>query len=221
MNLSLYIKPEGLHHAYGVSGDREKTISSILSFIEKEIGRETKGNPDFFLKEYETFGIEEGRKISELHSTKPFGDKKFFVLIFDFITLEAQNSLLKLFEEPNPNNHFFIVVPSHEIFLPTLRSRLFLLDLGREALMEEKFAKSFLKANQAERGKIVKEIAEEKDKTKALDFLSALETEIFLQENRSEDLNFALEEIIRARDYMGGRSPSIKMLLEHIASVLP
>lgn len=221
MNLSLYIKPEGLHHAYGISGDKDAVLSAVYLFLEKDLNVKTKGNPDFWMGEYETFGIDESRKISELHSTKPFEEKKFFILVFDFITLEAQNSLLKLFEEPNPDNHFFILVPSHEIFLPTLRSRLFLLDLGREALEEEKFVKNFLKANQGERTKMIKEIAEEKDKSKALDFLSALETELFLQKDRVDDLNFALEEIIRVRDYMSGRSPSIKMLLEHVSSVLP
>lgn len=221
MNLSLYIKPSSLHHAYGICGDKNSAILGVLTFIEKDLGIQTKGNPDFWVSEYETFGIDEGRKISELHSTKPFGEKKIFVLVFDFITLEAQNSLLKLFEEPNPNNHFFIVVPSHEIFLPTLRSRLFLLDLGRQALEEERLAKTFLSSDQNERTKIIKEISDDKNKTKALDLLSALETEIFIQKDRSPDLNFALGEIIKARDFMSQRSPSVKMILEHIASVLP
>ncbi len=221
MNLSLYIKPESIHHAYGICGDRNTALSKVLVFIEKDLKTKIRGNPDFWMGEYETFGIDDGRKISDLHSTKPFGNKKFFVLVFDSITFEAQNSLLKLFEEPNPDNHFFIIVPNHEIFLPTLRSRLFLLDLGREALEEEKSARNFLNSNQGERAKIIKEISDEKDKAKAINLLSALETELFIKDNRSEDLNFALQEIVKAREYMFSRSPSVKMLLEHIASVLP
>src|SRR5205807_8004030 len=46
------------------------------------------------------------------------------------LTPEAQNALLKTLEEPPGNTQLYLTTPSAESFLPTVRSRCHLIDLG-------------------------------------------------------------------------------------------
>jgi len=80
-------------------------------------------------------------------------------------------------------------------------------------------------ANNGEKGiEILKEIIDEKDKAKAISFLNELES--YMSSNMDfsqiskEDVS-ALLKIEKARDYMGDRAPSVKMLLENIALSVP
>ena len=51
-------------------------------------------------------------------------DFKFFLVLgADRMTVEAQNKLLKTLEEPNPNQFFFVCVPSRFLVLQTIVSR--------------------------------------------------------------------------------------------------
>ncbi len=47
-----------------------------------------------------------------------------FIIQTDQILHDAQNALLKLFEEPNVHTIFYLILPREEILIPTLRSRL-------------------------------------------------------------------------------------------------
>ena len=51
-------------------------------------------------------------------------------------------------------------------------------------------------------------------------FLDGLET-ILQKDIRSKDIREGLEDIAKVRSYAGDRSPSLKMLLEHLALSLP
>jgi len=100
-----------LHHAYCLDGEKSKLFPELCNFLDSEFCFKTTGNPDFWYGESDTFGIDDGRRLKEMVSKKPFDKaqgKKIFVLAFNFITNEAQNSLLKIFEEPTEETHFFI-----------------------------------------------------------------------------------------------------------------
>jgi len=122
------------HHAYGIVSDVSVRLD-IISFLEGEHGIVARGNPDLIVQKYEVLTIDDARVLKTAHSTRPFssrddkdgnGGRKFFILEIDSITHEAQNALLKIFEEPNEYAHFFLIIPSEELLLPTLRSRLFM-----------------------------------------------------------------------------------------------
>lgn len=69
---------------------------------------------------------------------------------------------------------------------------------------------------------IIKNITEDKDKEKAISFLNNLE--VILREKidfSSKEQAETLGEIIKCRDYLNDRAPSIKLLLEHIALIVP
>jgi len=77
--------------------------------------------------------VEDSNKISAESFVKPiFADKKIFVIYdIDKSTEEAQNKLLKVFEEPNENVFYLISTSNMEKVLPTIRSRCFKIYLGK------------------------------------------------------------------------------------------
>jgi DNA polymerase III delta prime subunit len=136
--------------------------------------------------------------------------------------------MLKLFEEPRGDTHFFLVIPSLQNIIPTFRSRLFVIDTNEtgSSLINPK---QFFKMSIGERMEAVKKICgsisdEEESKIEIIKFLNSLETELkktinFLKTEKDELSMF--EEIEKIRQYAGEQSPSLKMLLEHISLTLP
>ncbi len=230
---------EKLHHAYCLEGERENILKRLIKFLENDLKFSVKGNPDFYFGDFDTLGIDEGRSINEMQSRRAVSSpRRIFIIAVNFITREAQNSLLKMFEEPAGGAVFFLIIPSASILLPTLRSRMMIVNLNRDtetggAEKSQKNsslfdAKKFIKSAIAERlvmvKKIVDQIAdEEASRSVAADFLNSVEREI-LNESGTKDSKrknlFTFEEIDKCRNYSGDRSPSIKMLLEHAALMI-
>lgn len=222
-----YKKTRMLHHACLFEGERKIILPLITNFFEKEVGVNIHSNPDFHIREYDTFGIEDGKNIQNLALQKAFsGNKKIFVISFNTITREAQNALLKLFEEPTPHTHFFLIAKISDLLLPTLRSRLMIINSyeakGNEKEIEED-AKTFLSSKKPDRLNILKPMIEEKDKTHIVKFLNAIETLIYNNVDYRKDKRFidALRYIEKNKRYVYDKSASLKMLLEHIALVIP
>jgi len=212
------------HHAYLLEGAKESILEELHSFLESELKFPTKANPDFWSGKFDTFGIDDGRSIKRAQSLVSAGDRKVFVITTNFFTREAQNSLLKMFEEPTDNTHFFVVMPNSESLLPTLKSRL--LTISRSDLdivKSDGVAVDFIKSSKGKRLDLLKNIVDSKDKQMAIEFLNNLEFLLHekLGNKIPEKYVFVFEEIIKARGYLNDRSPSIKMLLEHIAIILP
>ena len=251
------------HHAYGIVGTGFVRLD-IIYFLEREYGVIARGNPDLFVQKYEVLTIDDARRLKELHATRPFSSKsnqeingengvkdddsrgagrKFFILEIDSITNEAQNALLKIFEEPNDYAHFFLVIPSEELLLPTLRSRLFMVRKRRfseivhgstlvpgensykgypctEDVKINKNLVSFLSSGKAERIAFVDKLAtdisdDKKPKSAALDFCADLSRH--LRADGIEKNAAALAAIAKTESYLRDRAPSIKQLLEYVA----
>lgn len=252
--LSAHFKSGKLYHAYciaaevagalanGVTGAAHiaGVVPKLKEFFEKELGFKTIGNPDFHHISKESFGIEDSRRLKELHLSKPVGTSglKIFIIETNSMTHEAQNSLLKVFEEPQEGVHFFIVVPSLEILLPTLRSRLMVITAGDNSDLAEGVgvsndeARTFLKLPIKEKIKFVDDLAaaisdEKATKQSAIVFLNNLESFLAEDLRKSAQSNQSavqtiqkrrsLEAALKARDYIQDRSPSVKQLLEFVA----
>lgn len=222
--IDVYKKTGALHHACLFEGEREEILERLTTALEREINFPTKGNPDFWHGEFETFGIDDSRVLKEMQTRKPvmYGRKIFIVSAHSFTT-EAQNSLLKVFEEPAVGTHFFIITQNSETILPTLRSRLMIIsersDLPEARIGSGVNIEEFLKSSKSDRLILLKDIIEEKDKNTALSFLNDLEIVLYKKTNRR--FNRSLEEIIECKKYLNGRSPSVKMILEHVALIIP
>ena len=83
-------------------------------------------------------GIDSVRNLKRELSRKPFNSKKQTAIIFESqnLTLQAQNALLKEIEEPNPHTQIILTAPSKFSLVPTLVSRVQIIDLGAD-LFEE------------------------------------------------------------------------------------
>jgi len=227
MNHFEYIKALD-HHAYFIHAFTD-SLRHLKDYLKNKFHISHAKNPDFFYEKYEIMTIDESRKIKEIHTSKSFIEKskRIFIIEAKGITHEAQNSLLKIFEEPNEDSHFFLIMPSVDILLPTLRSRLFRIKSKQadEETETIKLAERFLKLSMKDKitfvDDLTKKISDEKaEKSTAQEFLHAIQSVLYKKINMAKitkDQQKSLQVISKALDYMNDRSPSIKQLLEFVA----
>ena len=241
--LKAHIEKREFHHAYLLCGDGEagkKMAEEAARAILSEDNLES--HPDFSYSRFGLFGINDSHNLTSWAATKSFSGKgKVLVMeVFSF-NMESSNALLKTLEEPGEKIYFFIIVPSVENVIPTLRSRLTVIDIskGKEGLEKEtlEIGRKFLAALPNKRLEMVKKLfaknGEEEgnelisessaNKQKAIQFLNALEFLLHLDiECPSEQVKWrALEELSRSRQFISDKGASAKMILEHLALVLP
>ncbi len=192
-----------LHHAYLLVGDQDKARILVLELFEKA-GYPLAGSPDFFVLKEETFGIDAARNLSVMAARKAFGEKKVFFIAPETITLEAQNALLKTFEEPPLGTHFFLALRDDGMVLPTLRSRVVTLPIEHSVVHKD--AETFLKASLKERLAFVKKFVDaEKNLSSFLDDLLTLSRN---------------QHVYEARLVSDQRGASARLILEHLALTL-
>ena len=215
------------HHAYFIFGG-DKELSRLRALLEKKMNFSFLGNPDFWFEETDTFGIEESRTLKEVHSRKPLGKIKVFIIKTSFITNEAQNALLKILEDPLPHSFFFFIMPSDEYILPTLLSRFMIINDGSRAedKSEPEFdVPSFLSLNPAKRIKLLSKIVDAKDKEKALKFLNSLEKELrkkyYPFSSGALEAGEIFRTLLQSKKYLYSRGASVKIILENLSLVLP
>jgi DNA polymerase III delta prime subunit len=184
------------HHAYFFTGDSVKA----LDFLDKNMDVQKQGNPDYIFQKMEALSIDDARDIKLVHSKKPFGEKRVFVIQTESISLESQNALLKVFEEPEPNNHFFIIIENPQL-LPTLTSRVQIIHFEKE----NKGAAQFLKLGKKERLDYVKELSKNEGYSLA-DGIGQIKKD-----------RKTLEAVVKVKKYINDRGSSVKQLLEYLA----
>ena len=215
---------ENLHHANLIEGHKDAILEKLHNFFDKELHFNIHNNSDYWFKEFDSIGVDDARLISGMQQKRAaMGNKKLFVIAFNSITREAQNALLKVFEEPTEDTYFFLITHSTSSLLPTLKSRMshsIIYSNSNEKI--SKMAQKFLKGNPAERIKCIKKIIDsETSKAEALLMLSEIEKcvhELILDKK----LEFTqVEELYKVKSYLNDTSASVKMLLEHLSLVLP
>lgn len=210
------------HHSFCFRGN-EDTILQLKSAVSEQKGKDCISNTDYFEQRYETFTIDDARSIKAIHEMRPVNSiyKKIFIIYIQNITIEAQNALLKLLEEPADYAHFFIIIPSLHLLLPTVRSRVRIVENDKQIDDSlEKEAKNFSNLSKSKQIEFVKEMIEEigkgkKEKQYAIDFLNSLQRIIYKEKGVKEGEK-VLEAIELARKYIHDRAPSVKMLLEYV-----
>src|SRR3989344_2876018 len=138
------LSKDNLHHAYLIEGAREEILAGLLDFL-KGAGMPIRGNPDFMHLHVDAFKMEDARNLKAYQQEKSFSaDKKVFVISANSILLEAQNTLLTVFEEPIPGTHFFVIVPDTHSLIRTLVSRFYVLRQPAGGYEKDKTAEKFL-----------------------------------------------------------------------------
>lgn len=155
-----------------------------------------------------SFGIDDARKLTELSASSGWEGGRRFVIFAESMTEEAQNALLKLFEEPPRDTVFYLIVPNTSILLPTLRSRLIM--SGQEAQNPETpLSQEFLKMSYGERMELIASLAK-----KDPDSLKRLVIDLGKLNIKNQN---AKRSLLLATKYISNRGASKKMLAEELA----
>ncbi len=230
-SLELYFKNNSLHHAYLVEGEPEALSADILALI-KESGIKIEGNPDVTVERYSTFTIADGRALKSRQGEKAItGTKKFFIIQTNFFNIEAQHALLKIFEEPADDVHFFILTSRADSLLDTLASRLVHIRSNNREIKNDS-ALIFLKKTKSERlkevAKIIKAHEDDEDsgllRGDAINLLNGIESVLHEKlsiKDLKKDERALFEQIGKSRMYLNTPGASVKILLESIALLAP
>lgn len=220
--LKNYINKENLHHSYLIKGDKD-IVDELSLLLKEELGFNISNNPDFHKEIIDTFYIEDARTLKSKTFDKALSgenQKKIFVIFINNFLVEAQNSLLKVFEEPLFNTHFFIITPNISMIVPTLYSRFYVIkDFAEKE--ENKLILDFIKMNKKARIDFIKVFLKKEDeegaegsKTKVFNFLNELEGVLAKKENTDKSL---FKKFFETRKTLRELGASPKMLLENIA----
>ncbi len=196
-----------MHHANLLIGSIDWALSQIPA-SEKIEGQ------DVSVTHYERMSIAQVRALIYEAGLRPVvRPYRTFILICDSLLHEAQNALLKLFEEPNAHTLFYLVIPREDMLLPTLRSRLHVLGKESQVRASEVFTK-FHALGYAER---LSSIA---DKIKAEDHAWILGVVAGFSQYAHDTKNPAyMHTAVLIESYIHTTGSSKKMLLEHLALI--
>ncbi|MFZ1019467.1 MAG: hypothetical protein WAN61_00540 [Minisyncoccia bacterium] len=247
--ISQYLDKNNLHHAYLIQGEWEAITAEIIKFLDG-LNIKTAGNPDFIHINLDSFKVEDAFYLRSMSTDKSFSSaKKIFLICVNSFTLDAQNVLLKMFEEPIENTNFFVIVPDAKALLKTFVSRFYFIPT-RSDLAEYAEAEKFIAMPLQKRIDFIKEFLPKKDEedkeemnaesnnSKALKFLNALETSLHsklqknsewcgshpvLREGLSQKNSFAAccAHFFKVREFLRMPGSSVKTLMESVALITP
>lgn len=206
------------HHAYILAGNIELLVARITEVL-ADAGISFIGNPDVITVFAESLSIDDARTIFERTRTSvPEHARRIVLVSCTQATVEAQNALLKITEEPPRRTHFFFFVPNEGVLLPTLQSRL--QPLHRVALSEKSTPNTslFLKSSFSERMAVLEPFIEEKRHTEALQLCNTLEQELTRDSAKNQGALRILETV---RLFILRRGSSLKLVLEYLALSIP
>jgi len=207
------VASNGMHHANLLVGAPEEAESYLRSLCDS-LDIKLANNPDFFAFRTETFGIDEARELRLLSTRKSITSRKIFLITPMRLTLEAQNALLKTFEDPSPDTLFFLAVREEGLVVSTLRSRMQAIRIhGNNASMSAE-AEKFLSLSIKNRLLFAKSFADaEKNLSVFLDDL------LCLLRKRS-GMQKSLEKVYNIKRSIGDSITIPRLVLEHLSLVL-
>src|ERR1035437_7418866 len=154
------------HHAFIIEAETEEGIGTAQAWAEKELGMKGESNPDINVLRFGLLSVADSRRVTEIASSAPFsGESKVIIIAADRAYHEAQNALLKIFEEPPVGTYLFLILQTLGGLLPTLRSRVQELNTNvqHSVLDISEIAQEFLKATKEKRSALIKKLASGKD----------------------------------------------------------
>ena len=202
------------HHAYLLLGERQLWLAELGPDLPTDRREQQIAN----------YGIDEARTLRAWQQTRA-GERRAFIVSFQTMTPEAQNALLKTLEEPGVGNYFFLITNSAQALLPTLVSRLQVRerDQTKRAFNQAwvDWSREFLAASYEERlGLVTKLLQSEETSAKAQGIQAVQALTQTLSECQPRD-QAALGSLLWADNYVHDSATLPKMILEHLALVLP
>jgi DNA polymerase III delta prime subunit len=220
-------------HAYHVTGGSEEGIAKALTFVEREFGLSGSRNPDLIVLRHALFTVEDARKLMDIAVAAPVGEHKVIIISATRFFHEAQNALLKLFEEPPQNVTLVLVLPSEGVLLPTLRSRLAPLQEHADATSEMSLlAQEFLAADTDEREKLINKLVDRSKSDKDEEKQQARSDAVRLAEDlmraasgkrgiEDKERRLFIDDLMHFLPLLHTRSAPLKLTFEHLLLVIP
>ena len=202
-----------MHHANLLIGAPEEAESYLRSLCEN-LGVWLPNNPDFFAFKMETFGIDEARELRLLSVRKAVIARKIFLIIPTRLTLEAQNALLKTFEDPFPDTYFFLAVREEGLVIPTLRSRMQTIRVHRGDASVSGDAEEFFSLSIKERLLFAQRFVDEKKNL--LVFLDSL---LLLLKSKEKERGL-VKSVYAIRRLTRDSAVAPRLVIEHLSLVL-
>ncbi len=210
-----------LSQAYLLLGHNKSIEDNLVDTLLNLHGVISVQNPDFWMKRFETFSIEDARELrTEALRRKVGKGKRVFMLSANNFTREASNALLKTLEEPQQDTHFFIILPNASRVLPTIMSRVQVIqtDFINESQLSPK---EFYVLTQGERITFIKDTLVKVEK----ESISKTEIQTFIENliRYRREVAKSPKEISRialpvdVAGYRFDQSASLKMILEYLA----
>jgi hypothetical protein len=227
------------HHAYFFAGENEEGIEAALQHAEQTLGLARHNNPDLIVFRHGLFSVDDARRISELaYRATNRGDQKAIVISATRLFHEAQNALLKVFEEPPVGTTLILVIPAEGMLLPTLRSRLMSLPMIDEREDGAGTARTtvpttvpivqeFFIASPAEREKLVGKLVDrtksdkDEEKQRARNEAIQLVEGMIRAAHGRKGMETFLSDLDAFLPILHERSAPLKLIFEHILLVIP
>jgi DNA polymerase-3 subunit delta' len=173
---------------------------------------------------FTNFGIDDSRLLVEKAFVRPIvGQVQLLVVTFKQITVEAQQALLKILEEPPLATNFLFCIPTTLHLLPTLRSRFHVIDGGEIQASEVIVGDSFIKLSTLNYGDRLTEIAE-RIKAKDQDWVTEIKVGLLSWLDQQDLIRLDPElsqTLLWSATLLQTRGAANKYLLEEIALSLP
>jgi DNA polymerase III delta prime subunit len=222
------------HHAFVIEAEVDEGMARAEAWAHDELGLESQANPDVVTLRYGLFTVEDARRVSGVAMQAPLrGGSKVIIIAATRAYHEAQNALLKLFEEPAPGTYLFLILPTLGGLLPTLRSRVSVLGttVARQRSGQTEIAEQFLSSTKEKRSLMIKKLTTGKDederrenRDKALAIVNGIEAIAYAKTREGQtipEISALLNDVATLRGFLHDRSAPVKMILEHLSLVIP
>lgn len=216
-----------------IEAEREQGIERALTHVRDELGLTVEQNPDVSVLSFATVSVDDTRDILSIASQTGLSGSRALVIACERIFHEAQNALLKLFEEPPEGLTLFLIVPTRSLLLPTLLSRVSSIGETRTHFPVSDMATTFISAKKDEREKMVAKLltqlksdSEDTKQQARTDAVALLGGTIVLvhtawEKNKSDELRKLLSELVELHPLLRQRSAPYKLIFEHLLLVTP
>lgn len=207
------------HHAVLlVSAEREKSAASLFEELSAL-------SPAHRFFNQTVLDIDTARNIISWANT-PYNEEKIGLISFHTSGVPAQNAMLKILEEPRVGVRFILVTSNKEVLLPTVLSRLNVMESKKKPASSFPNAETFLQTKPTSRIKlpyVVELLSREdeegrKDREGVRKFILEL-AELLRKENKVESKY--MKETLEMASYASDPSASGKAILEYLSLSLP
>lgn len=207
------------HHSYVYINEDSTPLLELLQSNFSDLFIDNLNHPDLWIRNYTTFAIEDSRDLKKFNQTKASLNNKIALISANSITAEAQQSLLKVLEEPYPGVMIFLVLPNINLLLPTIISRVEILEIENKSIVKNKEALHFLSLSISERLLLLEEWRKKdaaENRLWATGLLNGIEMYI-----KNNNINNGLLSILNIKKYISDQSFSFRLAFLYLALALP